>query len=141
MTISSADYFGPRAQHAELTDALRANADRLLAKVNRLLDRAYQEGAYSADDDPDTGTQVSGSRGGSGDGGWRSSDSTTGAAGSKHRSAHAVDVFDPLGALDDWLTDELLTIYGLWREHPEATPTWCHLADLPPASGKRTFWP
>lgn len=141
MTISAEDYFGPRLGHAEITPAIEEAATGLLFRVNKLLDRAYSEGAYGMDDDPDTGTQVSGSRGGSGDGGWRPSGAKTGAPNSKHKTAHAVDVYDPNETLDDWLTDELLTTYGLYREAPDSTPGWTHLSDVAPGSGKRTFQP
>jgi len=37
-------------------------------------------------------------------------------------------------------TDKLEAI-GLWLEHPESTPRWCHVQIVPPASGKRVFRP
>jgi hypothetical protein len=60
---------------------------------------------------------------------------------SQHRHAHAVDIFDPENALDNWLTDDTLRAYGLYREHPDSTPGWCHLQDVPPRSGHFTFVP
>ncbi len=60
---------------------------------------------------------------------------------SKHMTGHAIDLSDPTNELDDWLTDEILTKYDLYREHPRATETWCHLQDLPPNSGHRTYIP
>jgi hypothetical protein len=60
---------------------------------------------------------------------------------SKHMTGHAIDIADNDGALDDWLTDEILEQYGLYREHPAATKSWCHLQDQPPRSGNRTFYP
>lgn len=116
------------------------NATGLLEKVNRCLtDFGLIHGEVTID--PDTGTQISGSKGGNGDGGFRLPDSTTGKAGSKHKVAHAVDVHDPKGNLDGWLDDRLLTLYGLYREHPDSTPGWAHLQDIPPGSGHRTFYP
>ena len=60
---------------------------------------------------------------------------------SKHRSAQAVDVYDPAGALDGWLTDDKLVKFGLFREHPDDTPGWCHLQSVGPRSGNRVFVP
>lgn len=60
---------------------------------------------------------------------------------SKHQTGHAVDIDDDNEAIDAWLTDEILEKYELYREHPSATPSWCHLQDVPPGSGKRTFYP
>jgi len=134
-------YFASRKTHPEATAERYAAADELLDRVNALLDRAYNEGIYHEDPDPDTGTCISGSRGGCGDGGFRLSDSATGRMNSKHKSAHAIDVYDPDDFLDQWLTDALLEEFHLYREHPDKTPGWCHLQDLAPGSGKRTFWP
>ncbi len=139
--ITLKDYFGPRQNHPEATPEKYAAADALLNRVNGLLERARKEASYGEDVDADTNTQVSGSRGGSGDGGFRSSDSKTGAGKSKHKLARAVDVYDPGDVLDNWLTNKILEEEGLYREHPDSTPGWCHLQDLAPGSGNRTFHP
>ena len=136
--ITADEYFGAKTHSDEQTKA----ADGLLEKVNALLDSVIW--AYPID--PDTGTSISGVKGGAGDGGFRLPDSKTGAAKSKHKLAHAVDVFDPDNILDASLTDELLKEFGLFREHPDATNGWCHLQDLPPGAwrmdnDKRTFYP
>lgn len=60
---------------------------------------------------------------------------------SKHMTGDAVDVSDNDGAIDAWLTDAILEKHGLYREAPAATPTWCHLQQTPPRSGRRTFNP
>jgi len=106
-----------------------------------MLDAARWAGVYTDKIDPDTGTRVSGSKNGNGDGGFRLSSSTTGAKNSKHKQAQAVDIYDPDDALDDWLTDERLQEFGLYREHPKYTPGWCHLQSVSPPSGNRTFKP
>lgn len=90
---------------------------------------------------PNTGSSVSGSKGGSGDGGFRLLTATTGTATSSHKEARAVDVYDPKNELDDLITDQLLMAYGLYREAPDATPGWCHLTTRAPKSGRRTFIP
>jgi hypothetical protein len=53
----------------------------------------------------------------------------------------AVDIYDPQNKLDDYLTDEILTKFDLYREAPESTLGWCHLGTRMPGSGHRTFKP
>jgi len=122
------------------TEDHEAAAEILLNHVNALLDAAAADG-IEVPTCPNTGTQISGSKGGSGDGGFRLQTSTTGSARSSHKMAQGVDVFDPSGDLDEWLDDEKLAKYGLYREHPSATPSWCHLSTRAPGSGRRTFYP
>jgi hypothetical protein len=125
-----------------------ANAFDLLGKVNELLTDANSDG-FKRTIDPDTLSEISGSKGGSGDGGFRLSNATTGRPMSSHKEAKGVDVYDPLNALDNWLSkfedgkgnNAMLSKYGLYREHPYATPTWCHLSTRAPKSGRRTFYP
>ncbi len=135
--ISLEDYFRGKP-HSE---AQEAEATILLGRVHALLDEARGAGVYEDDIDPDTGTQISGAKGGSGDGGFRLPESKTGAKLSSHKEAKAVDIYDPQGALDDWLTDQILSRHGLFREAPEATTGWTHLQTKAPKSGKRTFLP
>lgn len=134
--IRREEYFQAKPHSEEQEAAARA----LLDKVNELLDWA-RLGGFMGPIDPDTGTQISGSKGGAGDGGFRLSQATTGRPGSKHKSAHAVDVYDPGDVLDRIISDADLERFGLYREHPDDTPGWCHLQDVPPGSGKRTFKP
>lgn len=61
--------------------------------------------------------------------------------GGKHETSQAVDIADPENKIDDWLTDAKLESFGLWREDPADTDTWCHVQNVPPPSGKRTFKP
>jgi hypothetical protein len=102
------------------------------------------------DIDPDTGTEISGSRDGRGDGGFRESTSTTGKTDSAHKQARAVDRYDPADKYDNWISkfdsDEgrrnvMLEKHKLYREHPSATPGWAHITTRAPASGKRTYYP
>lgn len=71
--------------------------------------------------------------------------STPGAAkNSKHMRGEAVDESDPGQKMNNWLTDEILAKYNLYREHPSATRgenPWLHLQNQPPPSGHRTFFP
>lgn len=151
MRISEIDYFGK--PH---TDAQRAAATDLLQRVDALTEEAIAEGAYERAVDPDTGCEISGARGGDGDGGFRTPSSATGAPLGAHRilpaddpKGAAVDLFDPQDRLDAWLDgfeapgggNSKLEKHGLYREHPSKTPGWCHLQDVAPASGHRTFMP
>jgi hypothetical protein len=131
-------------------------AEQRAAALDLLRRRAALRAEYYAatgrtgpDIDPDTGNEISGSRGGNGDGGFRVPTSD-GAKNSAHKEARAVDDYDPKNDFDDWLTlfdkedgryNEKLEKNGLYREHPSTTPTWCHLTTRAPASGKRTFYP
>lgn len=139
--ITLEQYANGRWLDPSFTIAFQDSAYELLYKVNKLLLRASRETGWHWRIDHDTGSSVSGSKGGSGDGGFRGPDSKTGAPGSQHRKAHAVDVYDPFSELDNWLTDDLLAEFGLYREHPGSTPGWCHLQDVAPGSGHRTFLP
>lgn len=134
--ITPAQYFGEKP-HTEEQAAAGAS---MLERVNALIDWARM-GGFNGDVDPDTGTQISGSKGGAGDGGFRLSNAATGKPGSKHKLARAVDAYDPGDVLDRILSDADLARFGLYREHPDDTPGWCHLQDVAPASGHRTFKP
>lgn len=62
---------------------------------------------------------------------------------SKHLLGAACDIADGDGSLQAWcLANEAnLAVYGLWCENFSRTPHWVHFQCLPPASGKRFFWP
>ena len=58
--------------------------------------------------------------------------------------AEAVDLHDPNGAIARWCmasNHSTLADLGLWIEHPDYTPGWCHLQTRPPRSGSRVFVP
>lgn len=114
----------------------RDAADDLLSRVNLML--TWLKWDYPVN--PYTKTAISGSKGGTGGGGFRERDEE-GAPNSQHKHAHAVDVYDPKDVLEGWLSDELLERFELYREHPGATPGWVHLQDVAPESGRRTFRP
>jgi hypothetical protein len=117
------------------------NAVDLMHRVTGLLEYASGFGAYKFDVDCDTGCYISGSKCGAGDGGFRLPDSTTGSQKSSHKEARGIDIYDPYNSLDEWLTDEILATHGLYREHPDKTPGWCHLTTREPGSKRRTFIP
>ncbi len=64
-----------------------------------------------------------------------------GALGSKHQTGDAIDLEDKDGQLKLFCSKERLESYDLYMEHADATPSWCHLQRLPPASGVRIFKP
>ena len=134
--ITIADYFKGKPH----TDEHANNAVLLLARVNALLAEYVSCGGVMVKD-PDTGTYISGSKGGAGDGGYRLSNSATGKPGSAHKEGMAVDVFDPENKLDDWITHEILIKHGLYREARQWTFGWCHLQTRPPRSLMRSFNP
>lgn len=154
--ISMAEYFsdgkipGAKLEHVDAVRSRIENAEDLLAQVNHFLEDLEDQGVYTIKLDPDTGSQISGARGGSGDGGFRLQSSPTGRPGSAHKQGQGIDIYDPEDLLDDHISkydekdgyvNQLLEDYGLFREHPTATPGWCHLQSRAPGSGRRTFRP
>jgi len=123
------DYFMGRDRRFpdELTDDKRSNAEEMIDKANQLLERFGEPRKVNS--------------------GWRPAQingATVGAAKkSKHMTCEAIDLEDKDGSLDAWCMDnlEVLQEIGLWLEHPDATPTWCHVQIVPPRSGNRVFKP
>jgi hypothetical protein len=66
-----------------------------------------------------------------------------GAKRSNHMLCLAADFADPDGALDKFCLEnqQILKDAGLYLEHPDATPGWCHLQAIAPKSGNRVFRP
>lgn len=156
--ISVQDYFGKPHTQEQFT-----NAVNLLERVNALAEEAIAAGAFTWQVDPDTNCSISGRAGGDGDGGFRTPGTRTGRMDrsgravlgpdgkllTSHGNGEGVDPFDPEDRLDHWLDgfehgqggNTMLEKHGLYREHPETTPNWCHLTTRPPKSGHRTFRP
>lgn len=140
--IALADYWmGRDSQYAaQLTDELRANAQRTVDLASEFLRRAQAAGV-PLQRRVGNGTLVNS--------GWRPpqvNGATPGAAmKSRHMTCQAVDVFDPDGLVGDWAMSRpgqrALEDIGLWLEHPAATKGWCHLQTVPPGSGRRVFYP
>ena len=135
--ITVKELFGTKIDSPDATEERQMNAADLLEKVGKLL--AYLE--YEPPICPNTGTQISGSKNGDGDGGFRLQSSRTGAAHSSHKEGQAVDIYDPRNRLDGMLSNNMLSMFELYREHPSSTPGWCHLTTRAPRSGNRTFYP
>lgn len=134
--ITIKQYFSADLQ-GEATQQHRENAEELLGRVNTLLQDAAERGNVVVPVNPNTDSQISGA----GHGGWRKLHSPVGAPGSAHKDGRAVDVYDPDGDLDEWITDQVLSMHGLYREHPSSTRGWCHLTTRQPKSGRRSFYP
>lgn len=139
--ISFFQYFGNRIDHPYATDVRKANAIILVNRVNTLLCEYEQATDTRVEVDKDTGTQISGSRGGSGDGGFRLAQSRTGVKGSSHKQGMGVDVYDAGDRIDTWIDRNpgVLDRINLYRESPGFTPGWCHLQTRP--TSKRTYRP
>jgi hypothetical protein len=136
--ISLLEYFGPWDGHADDTPARRANAERLLGRVNPMLSAAASDGV-DLELNPGTNSLVSGH----GLGGFRPQACGVGAPRSRHKEGSALDVYDPHRALAGWCIEhpEALLAANLYMEDPRWTPTWVHLQTEPPLSGKRVYIP
>jgi hypothetical protein len=127
--ITLADYYmGRDAKYSsELTVELRRNADETVAKANRLLAAFGHLRSVNS--------------------GWRpaaiNAQVPNASKKSKHMICQAIDLNDDDGSLDAYCmaNQGLLAQIGLWLEHPDSTPKWCHVQIIPPASGNRVFPP
>lgn len=133
IAITVRDYFG-KWQPTRARDV--QNAKALLATITPLLEAADRAGV-TFEINPHTATLVSGEQ----YGGYRPPFCPIGAPDSAHKTGEAIDIYDPHGKLDAWLTDATLEKYNLYREHPTKTELWCHLTTRAPSSHKRTFYP
>ncbi|MFD1121820.1 hypothetical protein ACFQ2T_04845 [Methylophilus flavus] len=134
--ITIEQYVGKWSENEDWTEVRQAYAAQLLIQVNKLLEAAKKAG-IELKNNPNTDSLISGTQ----YGGFRPQSCPIGAAGSSHKQGQAVDIFDPQNKLDGWINDAILTQYGLYREHPDATIRWCHLSTRAPKSGRRTFLP
>lgn len=135
--ITIQDYVGVHAGSKDWTPARQRYAKILLDAVNPLLEHYYRATGNKIRINPATKSQVSGQT----FGGFRPQSCPEGSPGSSHKEGMGVDVYDPKNEFDDWLTDDILAEYKLYREHPQKTQRWCHLTTRRPPSGNRTFWP
>lgn len=140
--IELADYFmGRDHEFAHLLGAdLRKNAGLVVEVANKLLVLAKASGV-PLEANPSTKTVVNS--------GWRppavNAAIPNAAPRSRHLTCQAIDLYDPEGALDEWLMgftgQKVLADLGLWMEHPSATKGWSHVQTVPPRSGNRVFYP
>lgn len=136
--ITSAQYFGRYAEHPDATAERRYHATALLDVVNDLLEVAEADGC-ALPQNPKTGSRISGS----GNGGFRPRDSKVGADNSKHKDGRGIDIYDPQRQFASWCLahPQELESRGIHMEDPRWTPTWVHLQDVPPGSGKLVYVP
>jgi len=139
--ISFSQYFGSRRDHPFATKERKESAALLLSRVNTLLEEYEDSTGMQIEKDKDTGTRISGSRGGYGDGGFRLAQSQTGVKGSSHKQGMGVDVYDEGDRLDNWIDKNpgVLERVDLYRESAVFTPGWCHLQTRP--TSRRTYRP
>lgn len=123
------DYFGKVSHIANPTAEIEDNARVLLEKVNKLvrnLPFPFEVHVNSGWRPPEYNKTIPGA-----------------APNSKHMTGQAIDLGDPDGQLDDYLSGnpEVIIQHDLYMEHPLSTKGWCHLQSIPPRSGKRIFYP
>ena len=138
--ISRKDYLGTYAGCSDIAPAISVNIDRLLNKVNALM--AYmQQDKVIVPLNMKTRSQISGEL----NGGFRPQDCAIGAPNSNHKQGLAVDLYDPLGKIDEWVTNpnnlKKIQALDLYFEDKSATDGWCHVQIVPPKSGRRFFLP
>lgn len=110
-------------------DGHKKNAANLITRVNGMLHLAHLDGCYDYWIDEDTGTTISGAKGGSGGGGYRDDKSKTGTPKSTHRFGQGIDIYDPDRVLAQWCVhnQDALDRFGIWAEDFRYTNGWCHL--------------
>lgn len=111
--LSSSGKYKSRTRDPDCTQLVKDNAEKLLMAVNGLLSELGIT----------TVTVSSGFRPSSVNGKIKNA-----AKASLHMSGRAIDLVDVDGKLDALVgsRDDLLKKYGLWQEHPDATPGWFH---------------
>lgn len=112
--ISKQEILMGRVAEAELSPEIQVNLSHLVAALN-LVRATYGKPMVVSS-------------------GYRSQAANSKVGGAKrsyHLSCQACDFRDADGALDSFLNSEagqrLLESAGLWQEHPDSTPGWCHL--------------
>lgn len=111
----------------DFTASVMQNAERLIATVNQLLSMFGEQRKVNS--------------------GWRPKklqmEINPRAPNSKHITGDAIDLEDRNGKFKLWCVahEDVLESLGLHMEHPKATPTWVHLQQVAPKSGKVIFVP
>lgn len=118
----------------DLTDELKINADKIIARSSELLNRIGIGKCYVTS-------------------GWRPKSINAqvgGSLNSQHIYCNAIDISDPTGIMGKWCSEniESLAEIGLWMESLVATHKsedkrewWVHLQSVAPKSGNRIFMP
>jgi hypothetical protein len=136
--FTTEDYFGKWLGHADMTLEVHQNAEDLLQRVNTVCEVCDMDG-IDFPLNPKTTSYVSGTQ----YGGFRPQDCLEGKPWSSHKEGKGIDIYDPRHEIAPWFMKHaaLLKEHGLCMEHPDDTPTWCHLTSKPPKSGKTVFKP
>ena len=136
--ITLTEYIGPHFDSCDWTEERQDNANRLLNACADL-QTAMQDAGVKFPTNPSTGSGISGLT----FGGFRPQTCTQGAFASSHKLGLAVDRYDPVGAIDDFLLKhpDWLETFGIYIEHPSATVGWSHWSIKPPGSGRHIFLP
>ena len=136
--INLNQYVGVHLNSPDWTSERQQNAEKLLEKC-ALLELAMTDDGIEFPDNPKTGSGVSGET----FGGFRPQDCPIGASNSAHKTGEAVDRYDHSGAIDSWCMahQTVLKTYGIFIEHPSATPGWSHWSTRMPPSGHQVFFP
>ena len=138
--ISKSQYLGVYAKCSDITPSIDANIYRLLNKVNALL-QAATNAKVPLPINVKTKSQISGDT----NGGFRPQDCPVGAKSSAHKQGLACDIYDPSGALDNFVSDKaqakLIEALDLTFEHKDYTDGWCHVQIVRVPSGKRFYIP
>jgi hypothetical protein len=136
--ITIEQYFGKWIDHPDANETRKGNAKRLLIACELLTAMAAADG-IAFPTNPATKSGVSGHR----YGGFRPQDCPQGSPNSSHKEGMAVDLFDPLGNIDEWCLDnqDKLELCGIYIEHPDATKGWSHWSIRAPKSGRHIFYP
>ena len=137
--ITYEDYVGKFDSCVDLTGKIQENIFNRLVPVIQDLCSYMKDRGVSFHMNPKTNSYISGET----YGGFRPQECSIGAPKSNHKMGLAVDLYDPHGEIDKWCMDNktVLAEFGVWLEHPDATPGWCHLQVVPPRSGNRVFKP
>ena len=130
--LTSSGKYPERAKHPDCTDEIKSKGLDLTTKINACLyDLGIKNAKYSSGYRPESVNKK-----------------TKNAAGkSNHIDADAGDIEGQIiGKMlhADYIKNKeksLLVKHGLYLEHPDYTPTWTHMQDEAPKSGKRVFIP
>lgn len=130
--------FGKYLKHKDATSEMKDRGVVFVGVVNKLMAVMMADGV-KFHVNPITGSIVSGET----LGGFRPKDCPIGAEKSSHKNAEGVDLYDPLGEIDAWLQAHASSLrpYGLYFEHPKATPRWSHWTVRAPKSKRLFFYP
>lgn len=136
--ITLLQYAGIHIGSSDWTPERQVNAKKLLAAC-AALEVEMMRGGVAFPDNPKTRNGISGQT----MGGFRPQCCQQGAPNSAHKQGLAVDRYDPRGEIGQWCLghQNRLAVHGIYIEHPNATPGWCHWTIRPPKSGNRVFFP